>query len=364
MHEKLRLAIIGCGGISQAHGNASKARPVASQAQFVACCDVREDAAKGWAAQHSPQAAAYTDYEQMIREQSLDGVLLATWPNQHREQVERCLSLGIKNILCEKALTLTGQEAAEMWRLTRSAKAFMMEGFMYRHHPVIRRMEALIAGGEIGAVDNIRAEFGWYQWPAEALKVPREQRDWRLRRECGGGVPYDATCYAVNACGHFARSLPTRAMASGTEDKAFDVLMRLFGIIDYANGVNGYVGSSHEQQFVQELQIQGAGGHLFLPLAWTIYDEVTLQRRHAEGWAHVLVDEFRIGKADSYALQLENFIAVIQGRAKPVLPLTQSVVNTYVIEALVTSALAREPVDIRIPADVAAEFGQVMEERP
>ena len=40
-------------------------------------------------------------------------------------------------------------------------------------------------------------------------------------------------------------------------------------------------------------------------------------------------------------LQVENFAAVIRGQAKPVIPLVQSVVNTFVLEALVKSVAGR-----------------------
>jgi predicted dehydrogenase len=239
-----------------------------------------------------------------------------------------------------------------------------MEGFMYRHNPAIRRMEELIRDGEIGRVDNIRAEFGWDNGPLDPHPVPPlEHRNWRLRRDCGGGVPYDATCYAVNACGHFARALPARVMASGTLSKTLDVIVRLFGVIDYANGVNGVVSSSHGQQFSQELQVEGSGGHLYLPIAWTIYGESTIHRRHTVGWAQVQTDQHVTRKADSYQEQLENFIAVVRGQAQPVVPLVESVVNTCVIDALVTSVMERRPVDICIPDEIARAFELAIQER-
>jgi predicted dehydrogenase len=327
----------------------------------VACSDVRREAAADWSARYSPGAAVYTDYVEMVRKEALDGLLLATWPNQHREQVETCLAAGARNILCEKALTLTGREAVEIWQMVRAAKAFLMEGFMYRHNPAIRRLEKLIADGEIGTVDNIRAEFGWDNGPLHPQPVPPpEQRNWRLRRDCGGGVPYDATCYAVNACGHFARALPTRVFATGTVSRTLDVVMRLFGVIDYANGVNGVVLSSHGQQFSQELQVEGSAGHLHLPLAWTVNGESTIQRRHTVGWAQIRADTHVVRKADSYQLQLENFIAALKGQARPLIPLAQSVANTFVIDALVTSVLERRPVEITLPAEIAAEYQQEM----
>ena len=361
--EKLRLGIIGCGAISHLHGAASQAPPVARQGHFVACCDLDEDAAGNWAQRYWPQAVVYTDFLEMVRTERLDGVLLATWPNQHRRQVEQLIQAGMKSILCEKALTLTGREATEMYELAQAGAVFLMEGFMYRHHPAIRRIEQLIAEGVIGEVDNIRGEFGWNNGPlAPQPAPPLEHRNWRQRPDCGGGVPYDATCYAVNACGHFARSLPTRVLATGTLSRTLGVIMRLFGTIDYAGGVTGVVLSSHGQQFSQELQIEGSEGHLHLPIAWTIYNESTILRRHMAGWAELRADTHITPKADSYQLQLENFIAVIKGRAKPLVPLVQSVVNTFVIEALVTSVLERRPVDVILPPGVAAGYEQVLKE--
>ena len=354
------MGMVGCGGISHAHGRAAASIP--DLVKFVACCDVQREAAGKWAAAYQCPGV-YTDYVEMICKAELDGVLLATWPNQHREQIEKCLAAGARNILCEKALTLSTRETVEIWNMVCGANAFLMEGFMYRHHPAIRRLEELIASGEIGSVDNIRAEFGWDNGPLHPEPAPPpEQRNWRTRRDCGGGVPYDAACYAVNACGHFARALPTRVVASGTVSRTLDVIMRLFGIIDYANGVNGIVLSSHGQQFSQELQIEGSAGHLHLPVAWTLNGESVIQRRQEVNWAEVRTDTHAVPRTDSYRLQLENFAAVVRGEARPLLPLAQSVVNTAVIEALVTSLLERRPVDIALPAGITDEYERMLKE--
>jgi predicted dehydrogenase len=122
--------------------------------------------------------------------------------------------------------------------------------------------------------------------------------------------------------------------------------------------------SSHGQQFSQELQIEGTAGHLHLPIAWTVNGESTIQRRHTVGWAEVRTDQHVTRKADSYQLQLDNFIAAVKGQTKPLLPLAQSVANTFVIDALVTSILERRPVDISLPAEIAAEYHRYLKEMP
>lgn len=340
----VRLGIIGCGDISHAHGGAASAIP--RQARFTACCDIRHEVAEAWATRYGA-TAVYRDYGEMIQREELDGILLATWPNQHREQIELALQAGARAILCEKALTLTGREAVEIYDLVTRADAFLMEGFMYRHHPAMRMMEQLVAQGAIGNVDNVRGEFSAFD--AETQASSDTTRNWRQRRECGGGVPYDFACYAVNACGAFCGGVPTRVNAVGGVSAAYDTVNRLFGIIEYSTGQIGFISSSKQTHFSQELQVEGGGGSLFLPLAWTIYDNAVIERRYTEGWAQLRTETYRITKADAYQRQLENFAAVIRGEATPVMPLAQSVVNAFVVEALVTSLLERQPVEITIP---------------
>lgn len=357
MGDEVKLGIVGCGGISHAHARA--AMNIAGKVKFVACCDIHEEAAKSWAHQYGCDGV-YTDYEKMIGEEDLDGVLFATWPTQHRDQIEKCLGAGVSNILCEKALTLTGKEAVEIWELVKSANAFLMEGFMYRHHPAIHKLKTVLSYGELGPVDNVRAVFSSYD--PEEPSVTDLTRNWRQRKECGGGVPYDYACYAINACGYFAGDIPIRVYAAGSVSEKYDILNRLYGIIEYANGFIGIIESSKKADFSQELQITCARGILNLPLAWTIYEETDIKHFHSAGWAKVLTDIYSLSKADAYQLQLENFADVIRGKAGPGVPLIQSVVNTFTIEALVSSLLEKRAVEIEIPNVIEQTFTQLKEE--
>jgi len=341
---EIRLGIVGCGGISHAHAAAAQSSP--ENLRFVACCDIRDDVANQWAAKYGCDAA-YTDCEEMIRNEDLDGVLLATWPIQHREQIETCLAAGVRHILCEKALVMTGKEAVEIWELVTSAGAFLMEGFMYRHHPAIRRLEQLLAEGELGPVDHVRAVFDAYE--AQDASPDDPTRNWRQRLECGGGIPYDRACYCINACGHFAGALPTRVHATGHFSQKYGVLNRLYGVIDYANGCVGVIESSKLADFSQQLQIACAHGRLELPMAWTIYSEITITRSRSAGWAKLWTDAYVIGRANAYQLQLENFAAVIRGEAQPKVPLIESVANIFVIDALFASVREKRAVDVKLP---------------
>jgi len=351
----LRLGIVGCGGISHAHANAAQA---ISRVRFAACCDIRTDVAAKWAEEYGCESV-YADYEEMIRKECLDGVLLATWPNQHREQIERCLKAGARNILCEKSLTLTGQEAMEVWGLVADSGIFLMEGFMYRHHPAIHKLESRLASGELGPVDYVHAAFNAFD--TETASATDVNRNWRQRKECGGGIPYDFACYCVNACQHFAGAIPVRVTCRGGRSSRYDTINRMYAIIEYANGCMGILESSKRAGWNHEVQVACAHATLRLPVAWSIVDEIAISESRCEAWGHLLTDTFTVRKADAYQLQLENFAAVIRGEVRPGIPLAQSIVNVHTIEALVTSLEQDRAVGVVIPEVISHALMQEQE---
>ena len=321
--------------------------------RFTACCDTDAARARDWAATYGAERT-YASLEALLDAESPRAVLLATWPNLHRAQIETCLTAGVSNILCEKALAVTGAEAAEIYDLANAAGALVMEGFMYRHHPAIRAIERRIAAGAIGEVDYTRAVFN--TWDAELEAPDDDTRDWRQRKETAGGVPYDLACYAVNACGHFAAALPVRASATGSVSERYGTINRLAGTIDYENGRFGVVESSRRSLFSQELLISGSHAALHLPVAWSLDAVTRVTMIRSPRFTEIERDDHAVEQANSYALQLDNFAYAAAGRAQPVVPLAQSVVNAYVLEALNTSLLERRSVDIEVPEAIAADY--------
>jgi predicted dehydrogenase len=351
--EMVRLGIVGCGDISHVHGNAVDQ---IDDARFVACCDLNATRAMQWSEQYGCDRY-FTDYNEMIAEMNLDGIVLATWPNLHLQQIKDCVAGGVKNILCQKSLALTGAEAMEIWDVVEKNEVFLMEGFMYRHHPAIKKLETILAQNEIGPIDNVRAVFSDFDSEEEDAADPN--RNWRQRKECGGGIPYDFACYAVNACGHFSNSLPLRVYATGGKSQKYDIVNRLYGVVEYDNGCVGIIESSKKSSFSEELQISCTKGILNLPISWTIYEDVTITQTFREEWANVFHNWYEIPQADSYLLEMINFVNVIKGEEKPVMPLRETLVNIFVIEALVQSVLTNKIVEIKLPEKLISYFNGI-----
>lgn len=263
-----------------------------------------------------------------------------------------CLDAGIRNILCEKALALTGAEALELWSAAAAADALLVEAYMYRHHPAIGRIDELLAAGEIGALDSVSAAFNLFD-PEEA-SPDDPVRDWRRRAECAGGVPFDLACYCVDACNRFAGSSPRQAFAVGGTSARYGTVDRLYGMIEYENGIVGLLESSKRSDATYELRLSGARGHLRLPVAWMRDGPTEVVLSRSRGWAEFETQRLPIPPADSFRLQLERFAATVRGEAPPIPTLAESVTTAFTLDALLASAANRVPVRVEIPETIHA----------
>ena len=293
---------------------------------------------------------SYDDYLAMVREHELDAVVIATWPNLHREQVLGCLEAGVRNILCEKALALGAAEALEIWTAAAEADALVVEAYMYRHHPAIRRIEELLAAREIGDIDNISAAFSHLD--TEGTSPDDPGRDWRQREECGGGVPYDLACYCVDACNRFARTLPRQVLALADRNERYGTVDRLYGLIEYDDGLVGLLESSKRCDSNHELRISGSGGQVRLPVAWRIDSATEVVVSRSVGWEKFETKRLPIPAVDSFRLQLESFVAAARGDAPPEPSLAESVLNATTIDALLASATEHSRVAVELPEAV------------
>ena len=343
-----RLGIVGCGWIAGRHARAAAALDGVS---FAACADARPGAAETWADEHGCERA-YQDCTAMVQDHELEGVVVATWPNCHREQVLACLDAGIRNVLCEKSLALTGAEALEILAAARANQALVTEGFMYRHHPAIAELDDLIGTGTIGRLDHVTASFDLFDPQEAAPDDPK--RDWRQDPERAGGVPWDLACYCVDACNRFANSPPIRALGLTGRSDRFGTIDRLHGLIEYENGVVGHTRSTRRADSSYDLVLSGTEGRLELPVAWIRDGDAEVVLTKSAGWAEFERRRYPVSAADSFTCQLEAFVAAARGERDPAPTLDESVVTAFTLDALLESGAEGEVVEIELPTEVTA----------
>ena len=117
---------------------------------------------------------------QLLADPGVEAVYIATPHPSHEHQALTRIAAG-KHVLCEKPLTLDEPSAARVLDAAKRQGVFVMEAFMYRCHPLLRELLALLKDGAIGAIRHVRADFGF--------RVPRMPEHRLFNLALGGGHP-------------------------------------------------------------------------------------------------------------------------------------------------------------------------------
>ena len=87
-----------------------------------------------------------------------DAVLVITPPSTHHAIVSEALRAG-KHVLVEKPLAMSLQEADELIALASEAGRTLMVSQNYRYRPPLRAVQQFVAGGQLGDLISVNAEF-------------------------------------------------------------------------------------------------------------------------------------------------------------------------------------------------------------
>lgn len=98
---------------------------------------------------------AYIDYMDMIAENELDIIGIATNPETHAEIVKKIASSGIKGILCEKPLALSLKDADEMIEACEKHNVILITMHNRRWNGIYRKAKEIIQSGELGDVHTM-----------------------------------------------------------------------------------------------------------------------------------------------------------------------------------------------------------------
>jgi predicted dehydrogenase len=113
-------------------------------------CDANPDNF-GSLAPRYPYAHTTTDLGEILRDDAVDAVFVATPTATHYELGKRALEAG-KHVLIEKPITTSSREAAALVQLARRRDRVLMVGHVFEYNPAIRAVGDLIKAGELGEI--------------------------------------------------------------------------------------------------------------------------------------------------------------------------------------------------------------------
>lgn len=256
---KMKVGVIGAGGISHGHVAAYTTNP---RIESIYLADPDKNAINRFS-ERFPIARSTDNYEKFLEDNEIRLVDICTPPYLHHKMAIDCLKAG-KDVICEKPISLTLEEADDMIetavKLGRRLFIEMNQRFMPYHQKTKELLESGAIGKPFMAVFNIAGN-----------ELPRmsDPNNWKgTWDKAGGGAMADTGYHAVYVMQHFfgkpesVCSIAKRLVVP-CEHKADD---NMSAILDFGN-VLGTITVSYSvtsESWSEERHIYGTDGSIHI----------------------------------------------------------------------------------------------------
>ena len=360
---KLRIGIIGTGGIAGSHIASYKKQP---DVEVVAGADLIPGKAEKFFKDNEVEAKAFTDYKEMIDTMNLDAVSVCTYNRTHAECTIYALEHGLP-VLLEKPMTVTLEEAVAIREAEKKSGKIVSVGFQPRFDANMRMIKKIVQSGELGRIYYVQTGGG------RRHGIPVSWSETFIENDKAGlGALGDIGCYSIdlvmNALGN-PKPLTVTGTATdyfGTTPEAYAQVgkpecAKKFSVDDFASAyirLEGGIILDFRIAWYMHLDtpgdtiIMGTKGSLRIPSTdcWngsfnkpmTIYHDVA-------GEPVETVVPLLPATPDLFDRKIRSFLnAVITGGEAPV-PTSQIIYNQAILDGIQRSSDCGHEVEIEIP---------------
>ncbi len=359
---KVRIAIVGCGGIANQKHLPSLAK-FQDRAEVVAFCDIIEERAQKACEKYGAEGAkVYTDYKEMLADKSMDfDVVHVCTPNVAHCPITVASFEAGKHVMCEKPMAHCTEDAQKMidaWK--KSGKKFTI-GYQNRFRDDTQTLHASCEAGELGEVYMAKAHAlrrravpTWGVFPNKALQ--------------GGGPLIDIGTHAlditlwmmdnyepVSVSGQVFYKLgrdehgPEGNVFGAWDPKTFEVEDSAFGLVKMKNGAVVYLEASWALNVLKSMEASTtlcgtkAGAEIHhggsYPNDELIYNTV----EHNQLMEKIIspagvVDFFEGGAAAEAVREADQWLDAIINDKEPLVKPEQAFVVTQILEGIYKSA--------------------------
>lgn len=207
---KLGIGVIGCGYWGKHYVRIFQELP---ETQVIQASDLRDEPLQVIHKYH-PSVRVTRDYRDLLKDGSIDAVIVSTQATNHFEVAKECLEAG-KQVLVEKPLATTVEDGEQLVELSHKHRRTLMVGHTFLYNSGVRKVRECIQSGSAGTIyylNAIRTNLGPIRQDVNAL--------WDL-------APHDISIF-----NYLLGSKPSAASASGAcfldarrEDVVFITLM-------------------------------------------------------------------------------------------------------------------------------------------
>ena len=367
--KKVRVGIIGCGWIAGSHIESYKKQP---DVEIVAGCDLIPGKAAAFFEKYGVEGVKtdYADHKAMLADKSLklDCVSVCTYNRTHAICTIDSLNAGI-NVLLEKPMCVTLDEAVEIMRAEKKSGKVLSIGFQPRFDPNMQMIKKIVQSGELGQIYYIQTGGG------RRRGIPFPYGTTFIEDKTAGlGALGDIGCYSLD-CVLNAIGYPKPLTVTGYKSDFFGKdpnyshylkvghpeYAKKFSVDDFAAAfirLEGGIILDFRIAWAMNLDtsgdsiIMGTKGSLRIPSTecWNGSFDKPLKIYHEVAGEQVCTEIPLISrKFDLFDMKIRSFLdASKNGTASPV-PSSQIIYNQAILDGIAKSAEAGKEVEISIP---------------
>ena len=162
------------------------------------------DKAKEFAKNHNVKNV-YKDLNEMLKDENIDVVYVATPHSNHHEYVIESLKNN-KHVICEKAITVNGKQLKEIKDLANEKNLIVTEAMTIFHMPLYKKLGEIVKNGDLGKIKMIQVNFG-------SLKE-YDVTNRFFSPDLAGGALLDIGTYALSYARYFLSSQPEEILTT------------------------------------------------------------------------------------------------------------------------------------------------------
>lgn len=182
--KKINWGIAGPGNIARKFAEACN---ICEQATLYGIASTNPDRAKQFADTYNA-TKSYNNYQEMVDDEDIDAIYIATINTFHMPIIEQCIKAG-KPVLCEKPCVLTEADAIQVETLSKQYDVLVMEALWSVFLPANRKVKQWISEDKLGKLRHMESNFSYFMNYDYSSRV--------FDKDTGGGAMFDIGVYCI-----------------------------------------------------------------------------------------------------------------------------------------------------------------------
>lgn len=256
---EVRWGVLGVGNVCEV--KSAPAMNIVPHSKLVAVMRRDEAKVKDYAERHRVPKW-YTSAHDLVNDQEVNAIYIATPPNSHLELTRLAASVG-KPVYVEKPMARTFAECQEMIAVCEKARVPLYVAYYRRALPHFLKIKQLLDEGAIGEVRTVHINLKQVVKPEVVVHL---ENNWRIDPQiAGGGYFFDLASHQLDLLDFFFGKIIHAKGFSGNQAKEYDAEDIVAGSFVFESGVIGsgnWCFTSSKYAEIDEIVIDGNKGQI------------------------------------------------------------------------------------------------------